>query len=179
MNPLLVTNDNTRPPGDDGRLYLDDFQKMGGCQQPGCTHDDHGELVLASRCHRGKPVIARYFATGTVNTVCAECHRFTSAIAIAPVSPSVLCLDVQTLNRRLLHPDGTPICDDPHCTAPPEDHAIVWGNRPSKEERQRGKHRRGGVFAVYRISTGTLDIQCAECPDHHVLETLLIARRPS
>ena len=52
-----------------------DIAAAGGCQSPGCKHEDHGTLYLNQRCHPGAGVEVRYDrGTGVLKLQCMACH---------------------------------------------------------------------------------------------------------
>lgn len=54
----------------------------GGCQEPGCTHGHHNDLVLHQRCHQGAGVFAWLRQDGDVAIVellCCVCEKHVAA----------------------------------------------------------------------------------------------------
>lgn len=51
------------------------------CDEPGCT-EEHGPIVLASRCHEDAPMWAVY-DEGELCLECAECGESVLTIAVA------------------------------------------------------------------------------------------------
>ncbi len=52
------------------------------CASPDCSHDDHGELYLHSRCHVGAPSVVAYYA-GVLTVKCAECQKDIVLVKVA------------------------------------------------------------------------------------------------
>jgi len=52
------------------------------CSNPDCT-EEHGPLILHSRCHTGVPTWATYEA-GVLTITCAECGQEVTAVTVAP-----------------------------------------------------------------------------------------------
>ena len=51
------------------------------CDEPGCT-EEHGPIVLASRCHEDAPMWAVYHG-GELRLECAECGEHVLTIGVA------------------------------------------------------------------------------------------------
>ena len=56
----------------------------GGCETPGCKHEDHGNLYLHGRCHiRARTEVSYAIGTGVIRVACAECHKLIAEIKVA------------------------------------------------------------------------------------------------
>lgn len=54
------------------------------CDQPGCNHKDHPELVLMGACHPRKPTYVTYIrATGCLSITCGVCRQLVTVIQVA------------------------------------------------------------------------------------------------
>ncbi len=64
-------------------LTADDLDNA-GCQHPGCTHEDHEQLWIHSRCHDSAPLRCVYLTkTKTLGVICAECGNRIMELSVA------------------------------------------------------------------------------------------------
>lgn len=61
-----------------------DLYAANGCQNPGCTHEDHGRIYLNSRCHPGSHQEVRYDrGSGFLSIACGECQKEICRVKVA------------------------------------------------------------------------------------------------
>lgn len=61
-----------------------DLMIAGGCDTPGCKHEDHGTLFLHPRCHPNtKMEISYTVGSGVLVIACLKCHKLIAEIKVS------------------------------------------------------------------------------------------------
>jgi hypothetical protein len=123
-------------------LTRTDLDRM-RCQEPSCVKTGHANghehVVMNSRCHPKRPLIARYWGDGVLETWCKICNTFVASFAVTPEDETRL--------------NGMIACDDPACAHPPAEHKLLVVAQC---------HRGAGIYVIYE-EHGQLVFYCSKC----------------